>query len=319
MAASSPEPVFVGIDLAKESFEVFALPEGSRSCHPRNEGGIAALIESLRGKSVERIVMEATGGLEREVACALAAEGLPVVTANPRQVRDFAKATGVLAKTDKLDARVLAGFAALKPEARAPRGKKHLTLQDLVARRNQLVAMRASEKNRLAADPGPDVRQSLEAVIKLLSEQVLALDRRIAEAIRADDDWWDKSRLLQTAPGVAETTAARLLAQMPELGRLDRREAAALAGLAPLANDSGAFRGHRSIRGGRAGVRCALYMAVLSAKRVSPMIKAFYEKKRKEGKAAKAALTACMRKLLLMLNAMLRDKTPWREPGAKTA
>jgi transposase len=257
------------------------------------------------------IVLEATGGLELPLTGALAAAGLPVVVVNPRQVRDFAKATGRLAKTDALDAAVLAQFAeAVRPPLRPLPDAATQALSALLLRRRQLIAMLTAEKNRLGLAPTP-VRKGITVHIRWLDGRLADLNEELAHTIRESPVWREKDDLLQSTPGVGPVLALTLVASLPELGTLTRQQIAALVGVAPLNRDSGRFRGTRRVWGGRAHVRAALYMSALVATRFNPVIRVFYQRLCAAGKIKKVALTACMRKLLTILNAMLRHQTPW--------
>ena len=299
----------VGIDVSKDRYDAAALPSGDRI------GVVAADLQSLmnwlRRRRPTMIVLEATGGYERDLAMALAVEGLAVAVVNPRQVRDYARATGRLAKTDAIDAAVLAAFAqAVKPEPRTLRDEEAEALRGLVVRRRQLIEMRKAEVNRLEnADRA--VRAGLERHIAWLQGEIDDADRDLERMIKASPVWREHDALLRSAPGVGPVLAATLLGEMPELGTLDRRQIAALAGLAPFNRDSGKLKGRRAVWGGRSGVRTALYMATLSGIRFNPVLKASYNRLRQAGKPAKVALVACMRKLLTILNAMLRTNTLW--------
>lgn len=306
------EAKYVGIDVSKAVLDVDCLPVSVARQVTNDSEGIAALVEELRDSGAERIVLEATGGYEIAVASGLAVAGLPVVVVNPKQVRDFAKAMGYLAKSDKLDAKLLALFGErIKPAVRALPDEAQRALADLLGRRNQLVAMRAQEKARLGTVAAV-ASKNIEQHIAWLDKCIGKLDKDLGGRLRKSPLWCEKAELLQTAPGVGEVTTFSLLAQLPELGTLNRQKIAALVGLAPFADDSGMRKGVRYIRGGRADVRCALYMATLSAKKHNPPIKAMYERLIAAGKPFKLAMTACMRKLLTVLNAMLKTNQPWK-------
>lgn len=266
------------------------------------------------------VVLEATGGLERTLVAHLLAAALPVAVVNPRQVRDFARATGQLAKTDRLDARVLAQFGlAVQPVQRALPDAASQDFMDQLARRRQLVEMLAMEKNRLQAAPNKRVRKDITEHIAWLNKRLHASDEGLRHRVEAAPAWQAKRDLLSEVKGIGDITAMTLIACLPELGQLNRRAIAALVGVAPFNRDSGTVRGRRRIWGGRANVRVALYMATLSAVRYNATIRAFYQRLRAAGKLAKVALVACMRKLLTMLNAMLRDQTHWREVPPQSA
>lgn len=303
--------VFVGIDVSKDRLDLALRPTGERWAVANEEAGIADLVARLRHQAPTLIVLEATGGLDVPVSSALAAAGLPVVVVNPRQVRDFAKATGKLAKTDTLDASILAQFAeAVRPVARALPDAATQALSALLLRRRQLIEMLTAEKNRLGIAPTP-VRKGIRAHITWLDGRLADLDEALAHTIRESPIWREKDDLLQSAPGVGPVLARTLVANLPELGTLTRQQIAALVGVAPLNRDSGTFRGTRRVWGGRAHVRATLYMSALVATRFNPVIRVFYQRLCAAGKAKKVALTACMRKLLTILNAMLKHQTPW--------
>jgi len=302
---------FVGIDVAKKELEVAVFPRADTETWPNMEEGIVRLVDWLKSLSPTLVVLEATGGLEMPCVGALAAEGLPVVVMNPRQIRDFAKATGRLAKTDRIDARVIARFAeAVRPEIRELKTEEMQELTALGLRRRQIIQMITSEKNRLTS-ASKWTREDIKEHISWLEKRLDDVTNELSKAIRNSPMWREKDDLLQSVPGVGPVLSATLLSQLPELGSLNRKQIAALVGVAPLNRDSGLFRGKRSIWGGRASVRSALYMATLVATRFNPPIAAFYHRLRTAGKEHKVALTACMRKLLTILNAMARNRTHW--------
>ena len=302
--------VFVGIDVSKAQLDVAFRPEGRVSV-PNDEAGCAQVLERLRAVPPTLVVLEATGGLEIPLTGVLAAAGVPVVVVNPRQVRDFAKATGRLAKTDALDAQTLAHFAeVLQPELRPLPDEQTQALAAILARRRQLVEMLTAEKHRLGTARKP-VRKSLRTPIAWLERELSHTDRGLAHAIRESSVWREKEELLRSTPGVGPVGTTTLLATLPELGTLTGKQIAALVGVAPLNRDSGTWRGKRTVWGGRAQIRAARYMAALVAARFNPVIRAFYQRLRAAGKAKKVVLTACMRKLLI-LNAMLKHRTAWR-------
>lgn len=258
------------------------------------------------------MVVEATGGYERQLVAELAAAGHHVSVVNPRQVRDYARSRGILAKTDRIDARVIALFGQhVHPRPLAEVHEKQGELSQFVTRRRQLVELRTAEMNRREAPVSKEVRKSIQFVIDTLNKELKRVDQAILALVESDDDWKGKSDVLQSTPGVGQTTAATLLSDLPELGRLSRAKIAALVGVAPLNRDSGTMRGKRSIWGGRATVRSALYMATLSAQRYNPIIKTFAERLAARGKPKKQIIVACMRKLLVILNTMLKTNTPW--------
>jgi transposase len=303
----STVPVFVGIDISKDRLDIALRPTGEREAVANAEPAIAALVARLQAYHPTLIVLEATGGFELAVTAALAAARQPVVVVNPRQVRDVAKATGKLAKTDALDAAILAQVAeAVRPVPEATTQ----ALGALLTRRRQLVAMRTAESNRLGTAL-PPVRNGIRAHLAWLDRQLAQFDEDLTRAIRESPVWREKDDLLQSAPGVGPVLARTLLASLPELGTLTRQQLAALVGVAPLNRDSGTFRGTRRVWGGRAHVRATLYMSALVSTRFNPVIRVFSQRLCAAGKAKKVALTACMRKLLTILNAMLKHQTPW--------
>jgi transposase len=316
---TEPETTWVGIDVAKAHLDVAVRPGGEAWRVANAEPALAELAARLRALAPGPIVLEATGGLELPVAAALAAAGLAVAIVNPRQVRDFARATGRLAKTDALDARVIALFAErVRPEPRPLPDATAAALGALVARRRQLVEMRTAEHNRLGTAAGA-VRAEIAEHLRWLDARIAALDRDRDRAIRGSPAWRAKDDLLRSAKGVGPVLSATLLAELPELGQLGPKQVAALVGVAPLNRDSGRRRGTRTCWGGRAAIRAALYMGTLAATQSNPAIRAFYRRLLAKGKAKKVALTACMRKLLLILNAMARDHARWQPTPAQVA
>jgi transposase len=307
---SAPQ-IFVGIDVAKAQLDIALRPTGERWAVPNEDASIATLVTQLQAVCPVLIVLEATGGFQRAVVAALAAAALPVVVVNPRQARDFAKATGQLAKTDVLDARALAHFAeAVRPTPRPLPDAQTDDLRALLARRRQLVAMRTAETNRLGSAP-PRVQVDLQAHIAWLDQRLAALDDDLDSTLRASSVWREREALYRSVPGIGPVCARTLVLDLPELGTLSRQRIAALVGVAPLNRDSGTLRGHRTIWGGRAHVRATLYMGTLVAVRHNPVLKAFYERLCRAGKVKKVALIACMRKLLTILNAMAKHQKPW--------
>jgi transposase len=303
---------FIGIDVAKAQLEFACRPSGETGTVANDDEGIRTLVDRGQALSPTLIVLEATGGYETAVVAALAAAGLPVVVANPRQVRDFAKAMGQLAKTDALDAQVLALFAERVQPAPRPLPDDALQALDaLLTRRRQLVEMLTAERNRLFV-ARPPVRRDLQQHIRFLERRLREADDDLHTAVKASPAWRVKADLLQSVPGVGRVVSLTLLAELPELGRLSHKEIAALVGVAPLNRDSGTLRGKRLVYGGRAPVRAVLYMAALVASKCNPVIRAFYLRLRAAGKPAKLALTACMRKLLIILNALARSGAPWQ-------
>jgi transposase len=310
--------VFVGIDVSKDTLDVAVRPEELVFRVANDEAGHRELVTRLRPLSVELVVMEATGGYQAGVATTLVVARLPVAVVNPRQVRDFARSMGQLAKTDALDAVMLARFAEMvRPEPRAPKDEETLELEALVTRRRQVVEMIGAETNRLQQTP-KKLQPEIHDHIEWLKHRLKDLDREMKKRIKDSPVWREKEDLLRGVPGVGFVTAATLLCELPELGALGRKQIAALVGVAPLNRDSGQMRGRRTIWGGRASVRRTLYMAALSATTKNPTIQAFYKRLCAAGKPKKAALVACMRKLLVILNAMLRGSTSWR-PAALPA
>lgn len=304
--------MYLGLDVAKDMVALASEPAGLRGEFATDAAGLTALVTQCQAQPVTLIVLEATGGYEVPVAAALADAGLPLIVVNPRPVRDFAKALGILAKTDAVDAGVLALFGArVQPAPRALPDAEHQELQAFLLRRRQLLDMLHAEKLRVTRSRGR-VRANLRSHITWLERSLDDTDDQLRQLIEASPLWRVKDRLLQSVPGVGPTLASTLLGLVPELGRLDRRQIAALVGVAPLARDSGTLRGRRTCWGGRAPVRRVLYMTALVAARYNPILKAFYQKLRAAGKPAKVALIAVARKLLILLNAMLRDGQPWR-------
>ena len=305
------EARFVGIDVSKAQLDVAVRPTGKRWTLPYDQTGIEGLIPQIVDLEPALVLLEATGGLELPLVAALAAAALPVVVVNPRQVRDFAKATGTLAKTDTLDAGVLAHFAdAVRPEVRPLKDAETQVLNSLTARRRQVMTMLVSEKNRLGTAIGA-VSPRIEAHIAWLEQELSDLDKGLRQTLRRSPVWREKDDLLRTVPGVGEQISLTLLANLPELGTLNRRQIAALVGVAPYNRDSGALRGKRAVWGGRSRVRAVLYMGALVASRHNPAIRDFYQRLLAAGKPKKAALVASMRKLLVILNGMLKHGSPW--------
>ena len=304
--------MFIGIDVSKARLDGAARPTGLTFQRANDPHGIAAVVGLLRPLRPALIVLEATGGYELPLAAALAAADLPVAIVNPRQVRDFAKATGRLAKNDQIDAQVLAHFAeAIRPQPRPLPDAQARALDALLTRRRQLLEMLTMEQNRLGGCADEAVRADLVAHIGWLSERLNRCEKELKAAVEASPAWRAKEDLLRSIPGVGPVASRTLLAALPELGRVGGREAAALAGLAPYDDDSGPRRGQRRIRGGRAEVRAVLYMAALSAARFNPALRAFKERLQRRGKKAKVILTAVARKLVVLANAVLRSGRPW--------
>jgi len=310
-----PKPqhgISVGIDVCKESLDVDLAPQREPRHFANTPAGHAGIVKRLSNRTVRVIVIEATGGYERAVVAELAAAGLPVVVINPRQARDFAKATGRLAKTDLIDAAMLADFGlAVQPPQRPLPDAETQQMREKLARRRQIVVMITAETNRLEHITTKAVRHSITSVLKLLEKQLAEIENDLDQHIRQSPIWQEKSELLRSVPGIGPQTSRTLLVQLPELGHCSRQKIAALVGLAPLNRDSGKLRGKRTIWGGRADVRASFYMATLAATRCNPKIRTHYQHLLARGKCKKLALTACMRKLLTILNAMLRDAQAW--------
>ena len=303
---------FVGIDVSKARLDVALHPTGATHSVANDANGIKTLVEQLRAVKPLLVVLEATGGIERAVVRALVGAELPVTVTNPRQVRDFAKATGQLAKTDVLDAQILARFAeAVRPALRPLPDEITLELRALIGRRRQITEMLTAEKNRLSRAPRR-VQKRIEAHIRWLQSELERADEDLDQTIRQSPVWREQEDLLKSVPGIGPVVSRTVLAELPELGNLNRKQIAALVGVAPLNWDSGLLRGRCAIWGGRSHVRTALYMAALTASRRNPVIRDFYKRLRAAGKAPNVALVACMRKLLVILNAMIRHRVPWR-------
>ena len=309
-------PVNVGVDVSKDTLDVHLLERDLSLSAPNHESAIATLITRLARYRLERIVVEATGRLEHAFVSAAVARGLPVVVVAPLKVRRFAEAAGQLAKTDAIDARLIARFAAaLKPEARPALDPNSQSIKDLVVRRRQLTSLRTTEKNRRGVMP-ETLQPSIDRIIDTLDREIHSLEQLIAQAIDQHSAWRHKRDLLTSMPGIGPSVASTLIGDLPELGSLSRRQIAALTGVAPFNRDSGHFRGKRRIRGGRAHSRTALYLSAMVAIRYNPHIKTFYQRLVQTGKHKKVALTACIRKIVTALNAMLRDNKPWQSAFA---
>lgn len=303
---------WIGIDVSKKRLDVYIRPASIVLSYANQPDGIAQLVERIKPESPELVVLEATGGLHLSAASAIESAGIAVAVVNPRQVRDFAKAAGKLAKTDAIDAQVLAHFAeVMQPPVRPLLNEQMQQLKDLVARRHQLVEMMTAEKNRLSG-MSQVTKEDIEENIKWLQKRIKQVEQKLEELVEQIESLKQRNRILQSVPGIGPAVASTLLAGLPELGQLSHKQISALVGVAPLNHDSGQKRGKRSIWGGRAAVRSLLYMAVVVGIRHNPVIKAFYERLRKAGKIAKVALTACMHKLLIILNAMVKHKTLWQ-------
>jgi transposase len=310
------EPVYVGIDVAKDRLDVHVRPKGEAFALPRDADGLELLCARLVELAPTLVVLEATGGFEVMVAAALAAAKLPLAVVNPRQIRDFARATGRLAKTDALDAAAIAHFAeAIKPQPRPLPDAAAQALGELVTRRRQVVDMMVAERQRARQLTQRRLLKGVERHLAMLQKELSALEQDLDTMVRGTPAWREDEELLTSAPGIGDTTARTLLADLPELGKLGHKQITALVGLAAYNRDSGKMRGKRTIWGGRASVRAALYMATLTAIRFNPVIKACHDRLCAAGKPAKVAIVACMRKLLIILNAMLRDRRPWQQPA----
>jgi len=303
---------FVGIDVAKHSLDVYHSGEDRSFTTTNNTAGFKQLLAELPSAGSCLVVIEATGGYQNQVVGALVAAGHPVAVVNPRQVRDFARGLGILAKTDRLDARVIARFgqqAGVRPVEVA--SEKQTELRELVTRRRQLIEMRTAEQNRLEASATKVVRKNVRHLVELLNKQIRQVEEAIGQLVESEPELAAKAAILETAPGVGPVTATSLLVDLPELGSLDRQQVAALVGVAPFNRDSGKFHGRRAIWGGRAAIRSVLYMAALTARRSNPVIRAFAQRLEAAGKPFKVVLTACMRKLLVILNSMIKNNQPW--------
>ena len=306
--------VIVGIDVSKSNLDVAVAGNGSVREWGNDERGRRVLSGWLSEQGVELVVLEASGGIEAALVSDLVEAGIPVAVVNPTRVRAFARAEGQLAKTDRIDAQLIARFGAtMKPKARAIRDQAQLALSQQVTRRRQMVHMVTAEKNRAQTALGP-MKEQIERHIAWLQTEIEHLEHEIHQAILADPVWRESADRLQSMPGVGAVTAATLVAELPELGRLNRQKITALVGLAPFNRDSGKQRGQRRIFGGRASVRNVLYMATLSAIKCNPVIRAFYQRLVDKGKVKKVAITACMRKILVILNTMAKTQQAWRPP-----
>lgn len=311
--------IVIGIDVSKVRLDVAVRPSGELTSVTYDADGMTTLVTQLNQIQPARIVVEATGGVERPLVRMLVEAALPVLVVNPRQVRDFAKATGQLAKTDALDAQVLARFAeVIRPPLRVLPDAQTQELAALLARRRQVLTMQRAEQNRLALAPAR-VQKRIEVHLRWLRAELARLEEDLDDMIQQSPVWRAREDLLQSVPGIGPVMSRTVLAELPELGLLNRKQIAALVGVAPFNRDSGRWRGHRTIWGGRASVRTALYMAALVATRWNPVIRQFYQRLRAAGKAPKVALVAAMRKLLTMRNAMMHHGTPWRPVVASTA
>jgi transposase len=306
--------VFWGVDVASAKLDLARHGEAQVVSFENSDDGIWQLVEHVRHEPMTLLVVEATGGYEVPLIAALEEAGLPVVRINPRQLRAFATAVGELAKTDTIDARLIARFAHdVRPVVRPLATQEQRFFASLAARRRQLVALRTAERNRRKKTSEPQLQASIDAVLAVIEEQVASLERQLSELIAADPQRRQRDRILQSVTGVAQVTSHVLLADLPELGQLEHKQIAKLVGVAPLNRDSGKLRGRRTIVAGRRNVRTTLYMATITATRFNPQIRQFYERLRQAGKPFKVAITACMRKLLTILNALVRDNIPWRK------
>lgn len=307
--------VFVGIDISKAELQMAMRPEGKSMIFANTEDGIALLVDYLKCFSVRSVILEATGGLEISLVSALAVRDFPVVVVNPRQIRDFAKATGKLAKTDRIDAEIIAQFGeAVRPPLRPLKDEQTQRLQALNTRRRQLVAMIQSEQNRLHSAP-KWTQKEIQTHLQWLKKALEKMDKEISNLIKGSPMWREKDAILRSFKGVGPVTSTTLLGALPELGTITSKSLSALIGVAPLNRDSGQFRGKRSVWGGRQNVRSVLYMATMAAIRFNPVIRAFYTRLREAGKPHKVAATACMRKVMVTLNSMIKNQTYWRVPA----
>ena len=303
---------FIGIDVSKDQLDIAVNPTGETRIFSNTDDGILELVSFITTASPVLIILESTGGFETYVVSILGEKGLPVVVVNPRQVRNFAKATGTLAKTDKIDAHIIAHFAsAVRPEVRPLKDEQTQLLSALNTRRRQILSMLTSEKNRFATAPKPN-RKNIKKHIEWLENSLKTINKDITNSVRKSSAWREKDDILQSFKGVGPAISAVLLCNLPELGELNRKKIAALVGIAPMNRDSGRYRGRRSIIGGRANVRSLLYMGTLSAIRSNAAIKKFYERLKSAGKPHKVAMTACMRKIIIILNAMIKNRTYWQ-------
>lgn len=310
---------FVGIDISGERLDLHVLPTEQRQSVVHDQAGLSELVKILQPLQPTLIVVEATGKLEIGLVAVLAAAQLPVVVVNPRQTRDFARGLGRLAKTDRIDAHILARFAeSVHPEPRVLPSEQQQAMQELVTRQRQLVEMRVAESNRLTRTRTTRVRRNLQIHLDWLDQQIRDLDQQIRQLITQSPLWREKDQLLQSVPGVGPKMSSMLVAHLPELGRLNRHQIASLVGLAPFNRDSGKWKGKRFIGGGRSHVRCILYMSSLVASRYNPAIQALRQRLQSRGKPFKVVLTACMRKLLIILNAMVKNGTPWNAALCRT-
>jgi len=312
MSKETIPQVYVGIDISKDHLDVCVLPGNQNLTFSNDANGLCQLTECLIKEPSPLIVMEATGGYEALIASTLLTQGLPAAIVNPRRVRDFARAMGRLAKTDSIDAYVLARFAQkMQPEIRSLPREKERFIKELVSRRLQLIDVRTAEKNRLYKSVSPQVKKSIQLIIDTVNQQIREIEKQLDDEIKGDPELHEKDHLIQSVPGVGPQTSRMLLAALPELGRLSGKQIASLVGVAPFNRDSGKMRGKRMVAGGRTSVRNLLYMAALVASRHNKIIKEFYSRLRNSGKKGKVAIVACTRKLVVILNAMLKKKQPF--------
>ena len=304
--------VAVGIDVAKATLDLHVLSSGQTQTLPNTQAGREELQKLLPDPATCRIVLEATGGYEREIVADLLDAGYHVAVINPKRARDFARALGLVAKTDRIDARVLALFAdKVQPAPIEKTPEKQAEIQQLVARRRQLIDLKTQESNRWDVTHAKAARKSIQAVINTLEAEIHGIEKVIEALLESDDDWQNKVQLIRSVPGLGNVTATTVIADVPEIGKLNRQQISALIGLAPFNRDSGAMKGKRSIGGGRKSVRCVLYMAAMAARRSNPVIKAFAQRLAQHGKPFKVVITACMRKLLVILNSIVKSGRPW--------
>lgn len=308
----SQTSVNIGVDVGKANLDIALHPSGQFYTIPNSEAHIRRFIKILKGYSIERIVVEATGRYEHALAQACDQAGLPIIVVNPTSVRRYAQAIGVLAKTDRIDAQVIARYAAtLKPELKPIPDKKSQKVKDLLVRRSQLLEMTTMEKNRLQILP-KTLHRSIKSLLKILQAQIETITRQIEQEVAKVDHWRIKTEILTSVPGVGKVLAYTLLSELPELGSLNRKEIAALVGVAPINRDSGKLNGKRRIRGGRHRVRTVMFMAMLSSIQCNPVFKRFYERLKAQGKIPKVALIACMRKMIVVLNTMIKNQESWQ-------
>ncbi|SOB77443.1 transposase [Marinobacter sp. LV10R510-11A] len=306
-------PVNIGVDVGKANLDIALHPSGEFYSIPNSEAHIQRFVKILKGYSIERIVVEATGRYEHALVQACDQASLPIIVVNPTSVRRYAQAIGVLAKTDRIDAQVIAKYAAtLKPEFKPIPDKTSQKIKDLLVRRSQLLEMSTMEKNRLQILP-KTLHRSIKSLLKMLQSQVETITRQIDQEVAKVDHWRIKAEILTSVPGVGKVLTYTLLSELPELGSLNRKEIAALVGVAPINRDSGKLNGKRRIRGGRHRVRTVMFMAMLSSIQCNPVFKRFYEHLKAQGKLPKVALIACMRKMIVVLNTMIKNQEPWRE------